>query len=1056
MKAPLEGTVEARLGAFRAETTEFVTLISRIPAAIVPDGEAALAPLETEFLYERESPTRAWQREAGLILAAAFVITELGRPLGPWLERLTWLYGFIVSRDPGDTLTDELDRLTPRLAVAEREAVLEAGTKTYSPTNALRYGASEPTFRASLFAYLGQAGSHSKWGPYTVTHAAATVVGIGAQGLPEIAEALKTATVEGAEIFAKALGKFASSEAAALLVPLLGHTSKGVKSAATLSLAELGTHAVDALKEGATSKKKAIREACEALQTAVAEAENPFDAVLAPLSEAQRSELAELAKQSRSEDSRFDDRSVTPTLSRESIPYAAWVLRELLDHIADYKYRGSVEQVCNALARSEELRPASIPLVVYFIMHIPGGNNYAIEHAVRAVRPLNGVIAEALAAAMAGGARPPTDFPARIRAFELLTATATKVPTTFWLEALGDASKTIRGFAAEALHGREGVAAGAAAHLVAKKADIRGAAAEFLATEAQAGAGESIRAALAAEKDAKVSALLEKALAAVPDGAPSAASSEVAAATTLAASGSPAPVAAAAVEDIHALLAAQKKGKLPKFLASVPLPPLVTLSGKTLNEAEVLALLIRLSNEAADLEDPVARAVRRALTAESAHRFGDAIYDAWLGNGRDSKQKWAVFQLGVFGSPAKIDEVGMRLGIEASTGGHHYVGWCLEAFARHGRVVPCTIDAGLSWISYWARAATTDGLGGRARELVTRERDGRKLDTASFAACINRFIASEAADRAIPVFDLAVTFRFKEVAYAPVVVDAAGPGGKKVFLRGGDDPNGLLAAVPKKGAKEDKDAYTAEKNRFEELAARVERLLIREADRLEQAMVGGRIWPAPLFLALAAHPLAQHLFTGLVLSAGGTDAPPLLFRATIDPGAARGTFVSVDYGDVSKETILAQGFVTVPHRIAFSDADRGAWSEHFAESKLIPPFEQLGRELYVDVAELTIDTARKMKPAALAARLLEAKWQHGRPEDAGIFYESWRLFPGFGVRAVLHHGGLAISGGQSWQTEPIGLESLAFEDLSGGPCEPAGVDPVVRSEVARDLKAILR
>jgi hypothetical protein len=1055
MKAPLEGTVEARLGAFRAETTDFVTLISRIPAAIVPDGEAALAALEAEFLYERESPTRAWQREAGLILAAAFVITEGGRPLGPWQERLTWLYGFIVSQDPGDTLTDELDRLTPRLTPEDRDAVLTAGTKTYSPTNALRYGASVATFRASLFAYLGQAGSHSKWGPYTVTHAAATVVGIGAQGLPEIAEALKTATVEGAEIFAKALGKFASPLAAALLVPLLGHSSKGVKSAATLSLAELGTHAVEALKEGTASKKKAIREACEALLTAAAGAQNPFDAVLAPLSEAERSELAELAKQSRSEASRFDDGSLTPTLSRESTPYAAWVLRELLDHIGDYKYRGSVEQVCNALARSEELRPASIPLVVHFIMHISGGNNYAIEHAVRAIRPLNGVVAEALASAMAGGARPPTDFPARIRAFELLAASAAKVPTTFWLEALGDASKTIRGFAAEALHGRDGVAPGAAAHLVAKKADIRGAVAEFLAAEAQAGAGEALRGALAAEKDAKVSALLEKALAAVPDGAPPAASGFAA----VPGSGPPVPVAAAAVEEIHALLAAQKKGKLPKFLSTVSLPPLVTLSGKTLNEAETLALLTRLSNEAADLEDPVARAARRALTEASAHAFGDAIYEAWLGNGRDSKQKWAVFQLGVFGSPAKIDDVGMRLGVEASTGGHHYVGWCLEAFARHGRAVPtasAAIDAGLSWIAYWARAATTDGLGGRARDLVSRERDGRKLDTASFAACINRFIASEAADRAIPVFDLAVTFRFKESTYAPVVVDAAGPSGKKVYLRGGDDPNGLLAAVPKKGAKEDKDAYTAEKNRFEELAARVERLLIREADRLEQAMVGGRIWPAPLFLALAAHPLAQHLFTGLVLSVGGVGTPPLLFRGTIDPGAARGSFVSVDYGDVSKEAILAKGVVTVPHRIAFSEADRVAWSEHFAESKLIPPFEQLGRELYIDVAELTIDTARKMKPAALAARLFEAKWQHGRPEDAGIFYESWRLFPGFGVRAVLHHGGLAISGGQSWQTEPIGLRSLAFEDLSGGRCEPAEVAPVVRSEVARDLKAILR
>lgn len=153
--------------------------------------------------------------------------------------------------------------------------------------------------------------------------------------------------------------------------------------------------------------------------------------------------------------------------------------------------------------------------------------------------------------------------------------------------------------------------------------------------------------------------------------------------------------------------------------------------------------------------------------------------------------------------------------------------------------------------------------------------------------------------------------------------------------------------------------------------------------------------------------------------------------------------------------MLAEGGVTLPHRIDLDFATLAAWREHLTREDVRAPFAQLDREVHQDLADLVVDRLRTLRAQALVARLLEARWQHGRPHENGIYDESFRLFSGYGVKAVFRHDGIGISSNE-FQTGPIGLHSLRFEDVLGRAIEPADVPPVVRSEVARDLRAILR
>jgi hypothetical protein len=994
------------------------------------DGLTHLEAKDLPALYaakELFSSPMSYRSRDGVRIAAALIAGKAKAPLGEvWTNELA---GLLRDEHKHAFVADALRPALEGLREEDRDAALRGGSPAYHIAYSHVIAGSSPVVLAETVKSCAEMNAEKAYFGDRVRNMAAVLEKLGAPALPYV-EAAFVAAKPAAQIAFSRLDK--SERVANALVEMIATGAKEVRQEASEALRVMGSAAQSALAAGAKSKKKAVREACEALLATVSNpSSDPIQAALATLDPAARADIDATLTKVTVTDINATRQATRDAFARDAFakygnPFLAAALAGQLNDGTSGEKGYPIDAILHSFhdTRVVEETPEIAALLTHYATHLPSLNDYHLDQRIRPLRPFAKVLAPAIAKAAQANA----ELSGRIKLFEeLLIHAGEALPTSFWSAMLADGSKTVRGLAATALAGREDAIAAVAPHLSSKKGDVRAATADFLAKEARAGAGDALKAALAAEKDAKIASVIEKAIKAVSD----ASSSDAA---TSSASTESAPAG-----DPLVLLAKDKKGKLPKFLATATLPPLTTKTGGTLDEAQQLAFITRLANEGPDLEDGLARAVRAILDPASAGNFGAAIYNAWA-QGRDAKQKWAVFQLGVLADPRRVTILAEGLGAQASMGQHHYAAWSLEALGRHGRVLAAAgeaepTDLGLSWVSYWARAATTESLGNRAREIMLRERDQRGLTDETFAAHINAFIASEAADKSIQSIDLSTsTFTFGGATFKPAL------DGTKLVLVGAD---GVRTGVPKRGSKEDKDAHAAEKKRFESLAAQIEHVARREAKRLEIAMVSGRIWPAELFLELAAHPLMKHLVGGLVWKIGDT-----LFNPSVD-GA-----VTVDYSALSNDAIRAAGKVALPHRIDLDDATRAAWGQHFAESKILPPFEQLGRDLYIDPSDLTPED-KKMKPAALAARLLETGWQHGRPQDAGIFYDSWRLFAGFGVRAVLSHDGLSMSD-QSWQTDLGGVNGVSFEDIFGRDLALENVPAVVRSEVARDIKSITR
>jgi HEAT repeat protein len=644
----------------------------------------------------------------------------------------------------------------------------------------------------------------------------------------------------------------------------------------------------------------------------------------------------------------------------------------------------------------EKDAPGAAAAFVRGFTEIPKLSTYSVRDFTRAIRDDGKTHSvKPLIAALEGPA-----FPLRAAAFETLVELDAKADRELFVAALADASKEVRTLASECLEKMGGDPSDVAAHLASKNADTRGAAATLLAKIADDSVRAAIEKALVAEKKPEIASQLEKALAK-----------------------SGGTVAAAPKGDddeasIVALLESEKLAKMPKFLDFEKLPKLRLKSGRALDGKAMTAVVTRLMNEGPDQEDAVARRVRPFLDDTSANEVSNALREAWANDKRDSKHKWAVYQQAILADDARLNFIGPKLDELVSGGQHHLAGWYADVLHRHS--MHGASRTGLSWLAHWSRAADTRSLKTKARELLQKAADEKKTTVAKLEGELNAYVADDVADASIP------TLGFES---GSVEID-------KLTVRIGAD---LKLAHDKKVPAEAKEQLTR-------LKKQVSSLYSSEIARLEQAMISGRPWPVSAFEKLfLQHPLMKTLGERLVFCAthnGGGQR--VLFRV------AEATCVAADY---AKAPLAGDAIVRIAHPLEMTKEELTTWGTHFSEAETMSPFPQIGRTTFTRGGEELLPKG-KVAPATLAGRVRGLGWRNASAEDAGMVYEATKTFAGRGIRASMSHGGYHVAD-NSWNTDPIELQSISFADLTGNPIELEKVDAIVFSEVASDLRRML-
>jgi len=445
------------------------------------------------------------------------------------------------------------------------------------------------------------------------------------------------------------------------------------------------------------------------------------------------------------------------------------------------------------------------------------------------------------------------------------------------------------------------------------------------------------------------------------------------------------------------------------------------MKGGTLTKDEVEALLVRLAVSNVDEVHPAVSDAQSTLTPKSRTAFAWALFEAWLKDGADSKQGWAMQALGFWGD----DDTARRLcalakdwpGQNASARAQAALDALLSIGSDVALVNMNLLAEKSKYPAFKAAAAERIGLIAQKRGMTRDELQDRLVPTLS--------LDEDGAKLDFGARHFVVSF---DEQLRPVLHDENGT---------------KLKSLPKPAKTDDADLAKAAKARLSGLTKDAKASASVHLARLERAMKEQRAIDIAVFEDhFVAHPWMSHLTKRLVwaaLNAAGKDTGT--FRVTDE-----GTYANEMDEEISlKETHT----VLLAHPLYLPTT--AIWSTVFADYEIIQPFDQLSRTTFLPSKEEAKTNALprfvgKKVPYGTLRGLTKLGWQPWA--DSWINTYSKDLPGKAGVQLNFEPG--YSPAGEEYEDQIIeSVELNGFKNFGE-------LEPIAFSEIIRDLTEAIK
>jgi hypothetical protein len=464
------------------------------------------------------------------------------------------------------------------------------------------------------------------------------------------------------------------------------------------------------------------------------------------------------------------------------------------------------------------------------------------------------------------------------------------------------------------------------------------------------------------------------------------------------------------------MLPKAKVPKLPTFASPSALPSLERINGETLSPAEVEALLVRLAASNVDEVHPAVNAAQNNLTSKSKCEFAWAVFEAWMADGADSKQGWAMQALGFFGD----DDTARRLCALAKD----WPGQNASARAQ------AALDALLS-IGTDAALVNMNLLAEKSKYPAFKAAAAERIGLIAQKRGMTR---DELQDRL--VLTLSLEDGGSKLDYGPRHFVVSFDEQLRPVLH---DENGVkLKSLPKPAKTDDANLAKAVKARLSGLTKDAKASASVHLARLERAMKEQRAIDLAVFEDhFVAHPWMSHLTKRLVwaaLNAAGEDTGT--FRVTDE-----GTYANEMDEEISlKETRT----VLLAHPLYLPTTT--AWSSVFADYEIVQPFDQLSCTTFLPTKdEAKTNTLQRLAGTEVPYGALRGLTKVGWRPWADSWINTYsRDLPGKASIQLNFEPGYSPSGDE--------YEDQVIESVNLHGFKSYGeVDPIAFSELVRDL-----
>jgi hypothetical protein len=487
-----------------------------------------------------------------------------------------------------------------------------------------------------------------------------------------------------------------------------------------------------------------------------------------------------------------------------------------------------------------------------------------------------------------------------------------------------------------------------------------------------------------------------------------------------------------------------KAAKPSAWLQPTSLPP-IKFGGKRLAPAEVELVLAALKeatlggDEATAKTSPLLSLLKRHADPLSLDAFAWKLFSQWLGMGAASKDKWALGAVGHLGNDASVLKLTPMIRDWPGESQHQRAVFGLEVLRAIGT------DTALMSLNGIAQKLKFQGLKEKAKVMMEGIAQARG------------FTREQLADRIVPdcgldadggrVFDFGPRqFRFVLGSeMKPLVRDASGK---------------VKPDLPSPNGSDDAEKAATAVAEWKLLKKTLKEALKIQAERLEDAMITGRRWtPEEFETLIVKHPLMVNL------------ARQLVFGSYAEKGAVARTFRITEDQSLAEENdepceLPRDGGIGVVHPAHLSEAVKSAWGQVLGDYEIIPPFQQLGREICraepedLEKTEITRYKGPKIPGITVYGMLERSHWLRDTPADGGGFMQHSKYFSSADLTAFIQYTGMGIG----YYEEEQEIESVYFVP---GHIEPEwwgthtnklkikDVDAVTISEVLRLVRAIM-
>ncbi|HSI83368.1 MAG TPA: DUF4132 domain-containing protein [Candidatus Methylacidiphilales bacterium] len=441
-------------------------------------------------------------------------------------------------------------------------------------------------------------------------------------------------------------------------------------------------------------------------------------------------------------------------------------------------------------------------------------------------------------------------------------------------------------------------------------------------------------------------------------------------------------------EPLRTQLAEVSPGK-PIAWLDVPLLPPIKIYGKKLAVPEVTRLLATLKTTELGSASPLIDSIKEHCESNSIDTFAWALFQNWLKMGAPSKEKWALTAVGLLGGDASVLKLTPLVR-----------DWPGES--QHARAV-----IGLQCLKAIGTDVALMALNGIAQKLKFKALKEQAQVLMNDIAGKRGLTREQLADRIVPDCDLdergTRVFDFGPRQFQFVLGSEMKP-----LVR--DAEGKMRPDLPTPNKADDAEKAEAAVAEWKLLKKTLREVLKIQAERLEDAMITGRRWSAEEFnTLLLKHPLMVNLVRQIIFGAYDPTTGKLLntFRGTEDLTLA-------DENDDPAE-IPDGAQVGVVHPAHLAETTLSAWGQLLSDYEIIPPFQQLGRNICrPDPSELELTAITRFKGAKIEGIILygmleRSHWLRDTPADAGCFNQHSKYFPAAHCTAFIHYqDGLSI------------------------------------------------